>query len=877
MACNPTRIELSNAATTTVQITLATDPGDGTTVTLEVDELGIDASTTTTSAVATFSITAVSAANNSIWDATIQVGANRPATAEVLVVETNTNQTVGVTIDDSSVTYCAPSGGGGGTGDALTSGDLDQFADVTYPTAFRDSDILSRSSDTSWQVQRPEYLRVDRRPICGSWYAAQEFDAGWGVTNVAYRRTPVTGADMSDPATNGKLKFIEDRFLVNTIGANGKMRYGFERYSIGNPAGMHLNNAAGFYHYPAIAGSGLTLTESTLRSADNSTVVETLQTPFTDDGTTGGTVGDNIEAWQYAIGYLRDQFVFNDNLDNSKRRPIEVSCYVGYKPQYTDAAQTQYERTALGVNPDFARSGFPGFWDDGFWSFEWAILESVGFDTLGFDTGGRMWFDSGTEGRAVIDGCIDTINDKFFVEAIARQSGGLQEEDTRCYENVRSLTIFPQLASIVYNGEEYTKIAGDGSDFNNGSVRVSQWKLDPSNTECHVLFNWFDIKEDARFNQEIVEGCAREAHRRGFVVGVYNVLGNATIPATDGGDYTAADLCKFVEDLYLESVDELRLDNLHDVEAPAPTDGDVLTWNGTSGFWEPSAVSGTGAVESVNGETGAVVLTGDEIDTTATSGVTITDQITIVSGIAVQNSFDIDNLVLNDLDDVNATTPSDGEVLTWDNATSNWVPSAVSGTGTVTSVGLSVPGGFTVAGTNPITSSGTFEITSTLDGVIVGDGAATFSGGGVINDLADVNIAMGAGNQDDVLYYDHAAGAGSKIKGSPIADLLPAVEDSYLMLIETPSDKTYTLDGRVAAARTVTNFYAKTSSGTCTATLKNLTAIPPATIGTISVTSTGGSAASLTNTSLTATDRIAIEIISSSSPADLEMVVEYTQ
>ena len=41
------------------------------------------------------------------------------------------------------------------------------------------------------------------------------------------------------------------------------------------------------------------------------------------------------------------------------------------------------------------------------------------------------------------------------------------------------------------------------------------------------------------------------------------------------------------------------------------------------------------------------------------------------------------------------------------------------------------------------------------------------------------------------------------------------IEDSYLMLIETPSDKTYIIDGRVAADRTITNFYAKTSAGTC--------------------------------------------------------------
>ena len=202
------------------------------------------------------------------------------------------------------------------------------------------------------------------------------------------------------------------------------------------------------------------------------------------------------------------------------------------------------------------------------------------------------------------------------------------------------------------------------------------------------------------------------------------------------------------------------------------------------------------------------------------------------------------------------------------------------GSGTVTSVGLSVPGGFTVAGTNPITGSGTFEITSSLSGIIKGDGAATFSGAaglddldGVVislptakqvlyyngtdwrnvsltsgdipsldaskiisgtfvdariaessvtqhasainlTDLGDVNIATGSGNDGDLVYWDYAAGAGARFRGAARSSIalsefnndLPAVQDSYLILIETPSDKTYTLDARVAAARTVTNF-----------------------------------------------------------------------
>lgn len=109
-----------------------------------------------------------------------------------------------------------------------------------------------------------------------------------------------------------------------------------------------------------------------------------------------------------------------------------------------------------------------------------------------------------------------------------------------------------------------------------------------------------------------------------------------------------------------------------------------------------------------------------------------------------------------------------------------------------------------------------------------------------------------------------------------IADgIVPVVQDSYLILIETPSVKTYTLDARVAAARTVTNFYAKTSTGSCIAVLKNLT--DATTIGTIFVIDSGGSASSLTNTALGEDDRIAIEITANASGEDLEMVVEYTQ
>jgi len=116
MSCTPTRILLSNTATTTMNVTLATDPGDGTSVTFQVDGLGINETETTTSGVAVFTITANTAENNSLWDGTIQVASNTVGVPTIQVVETNGAQTIGVTLSDAGVSYCSPLAGGGGTG-----------------------------------------------------------------------------------------------------------------------------------------------------------------------------------------------------------------------------------------------------------------------------------------------------------------------------------------------------------------------------------------------------------------------------------------------------------------------------------------------------------------------------------------------------------------------------------------------------------------------------------------------------------------------------------------------------------------------------------------------------------------------------------------
>ena len=94
------------------------------------------------------------------------------------------------------------------------------------------------------------------------------------------------------------------------------------------------------------------------------------------------------------------------------------------------------------------------------------------------------------------------------------------------------------------------------------------------------------------------------------------------------------------------------------------------------------------------------------------------------------------------------------------------------------------------------------------------------------------------------------------------------------MFIESPEDTTYTLDARVIAARTITDFYAKTDSGTCFVQLKNATDVT--TISGITASSTGLTG-SISNASVDQNDRLRIEVSSSSTPVDLEIVVGYEQ
>lgn len=131
----------------------------------------------------------------------------------------------------------------------------------------------------------------------------------------------------------------------------------------------------------------------------------------------------------------------------------------------------------------------------------------------------------------------------------------------------------------------------------------------------------------------------------------------------------------------------------------------------------------------------------NNLDPSRNTGVPYNDSVNLWDAINTVIANPIFNL--NDLNDVVITTPSFHDVLAWNGT--NWVNFALgAGTGTVTSVGLSMPTGFAVS-SSPITTSGTLSVSTTLNGNIRGNGSG-FVVGAIDLSGADVTNILGVTN-----------------------------------------------------------------------------------------------------------------------------------
>lgn len=118
------------------------------------------------------------------------------------------------------------------------------------------------------------------------------------------------------------------------------------------------------------------------------------------------------------------------------------------------------------------------------------------------------------------------------------------------------------------------------------------------------------------------------------------------------------------------------------VSATAPINNQILKWNGTA--WTPSADENT----TYTAGTG-LTLTGNEFSANNTT--------------ALWNANKLQGKNLS------TTSPTDEQVLRWNNTANEWQPTTIASGGTVTSVGLTMPTQFTVSNT-PITGSGVITV-----------------------------------------------------------------------------------------------------------------------------------------------------------------------
>ena len=118
------------------------------------------------------------------------------------------------------------------------------------------------------------------------------------------------------------------------------------------------------------------------------------------------------------------------------------------------------------------------------------------------------------------------------------------------------------------------------------------------------------------------------------------------------------------------------LNDLTDVAAPNPANGNILSWDSSArngqGAWVnvPRGEVGTQA-SLVNGASSSTISVGSNSASFYT-----TDQIDSLVG----------GLSLNSLSDVSVSSPQDGVLLTWDSSSGNWVPVARSAVGTPVSL-----------------------------------------------------------------------------------------------------------------------------------------------------------------------------------------------
>lgn len=140
-----------------------------------------------------------------------------------------------------------------------------------------------------------------------------------------------------------------------------------------------------------------------------------------------------------------------------------------------------------------------------------------------------------------------------------------------------------------------------------------------------------------------------------------------------------------------------------DVGTTSPSNNQVLAWDGGTLKWEPKTLStlGAGTVTSVgvNSSTTELSVSGSPVTTSGTINLALDTTANVYNANKLQGR------------DVATTAPSASQVLAWNAGTLKWEPTnAGSGSGTVTSVGVSSTIPQLVVTNSPVTTSGTIQL-----------------------------------------------------------------------------------------------------------------------------------------------------------------------
>lgn len=250
--------------------------------------------------------------------------------------------------------------------------------------------------------------------------------------------------------------------------------------------------------------------------------------------------------------------------------------------------------------------------------------------------------------------------------------------------------------------------------------------------------------------------------------------------------------------------------------------GTLITSNGGTGLSSYSAgdmtyyTSGTALTKLGIGATNAIMTSsGAAPQWTSASSVSVGTSTNLAGGaanrIAYQSSAGNTTFI--------AAPTSASTYLSWDGTSFTW--GSPSGAGTVTSVGLSMPTGFTVTN-SPVTGAGTLTVTTTLNGVLKGNGSGfttAVSGTDYAPATSGTSILKGNGsggfsNASSGTDYAPATSGASILKGNNLGGFQNAQANvDYQQVINVTGILKGSGSGLVAAAASGID-YAPATSGT---------------------------------------------------------------